>query len=267
MQGLKVGYFGQSHIQRLDLAMTVEEAIQQANPTLSSQQVRSICGKMLFTQSRSEKKIGVLSGGERSRVVLGKLLATSSHLLLLDEPTNHLDIESMEAFMDALEEFEGAVCIVTHSELLLERLATELIVFKETGQSHFVGTYDEFLDKGGWGDEVKLQSKPENSYKDVKRLKAELVNERAKKLKPHQSRLQEVEAHIMKLEKELECSNAALLKASMEQKGELIALHSKAIKEAASQIETLFIELEQSHSLAEAIKSEYQTKFDALDRE
>jgi len=149
-----IGYFGQTHIDRLSPQHTIEDEISSGNPKLNLTEVRALAGLMMFSGDKAEKPISVLSGGERSRVLLGKILATPCNLLLLDEPTHHLDMESIEALIDALEEFEGAVVLVTHSELILRRLPLDkVLVCHEGSQKLFLGTYDDFLEKGGWGDE------------------------------------------------------------------------------------------------------------------
>lgn len=154
----KIGYFGQTHISRLPADLSIEEVIAQANPRLSYHQVRSICGQMLFAQDAAKKKISCLSGGEKSRVLLGKIIASETNLLLLDEPTHHLDIESIEALLEAIETFEGSVILVTHSEEILERIETDfLIVTEKNKQKIVLGTYSEFLEKGGWKEEEELK--------------------------------------------------------------------------------------------------------------
>ncbi len=151
-----IGYFGQTHIQRLHKELTIEEEIAEANTTLNFSSVKRICGLMMFSGDTSKKPISVLSGGEKSRVLLGKILARPCNLLLLDEPTHHLDIESIEALIDALEDFNGAVIIVTHSELILKRLQLHKLVICHAGrQEFFLGSYEEFLEKRGWEEEEK----------------------------------------------------------------------------------------------------------------
>ncbi|CDR35225.1 ABC-F family ATP-binding cassette domain-containing protein [Criblamydia sequanensis] len=151
---LSIGYFGQTNIDRLHPKHTIEEEIAAANPKLSLTQVKGICGLMMFSGDKSCKTNSVLSGGEKSRVLLGKILATPSNLLLLDEPTHHLDMESIEALIDAIEDFDGAVIMVSHSELILKRMALDkIIVCHEGRQELFLGTYEEFLSKKGWGEE------------------------------------------------------------------------------------------------------------------
>lgn len=163
---LKIGYFGQTHVDRLQASHTIEEEIALANPSLNFTEIKAIAGNMMFSGDLSEKKISILSGGEKSRVLLGKIIASPCNLLLLDEPTHHLDIESIEALIDALEDFEGSLVIVTHSELILRRLKLDKIIICEEGkQTLFLGDYDTFLEKLGWQDEKK-ESKPKEQTSD-----------------------------------------------------------------------------------------------------
>ena len=105
---------------------------------------------MMFSNEAVYKKINVLSGGEKSRVMLAKILLTPSNLLLLDEPTNHFDIESCESLMEAIQNFTGAVLMVTHNEYFLNNIANKLIVFDGGKTFYFNGTYKQFLDDVGW---------------------------------------------------------------------------------------------------------------------
>ena len=106
-ENLKTAYFGQTNIDRLDPDNTVQEEVLSANGELSPNVVRNICGAMLFEGGAALKKVSVLSGGEKSRVLLGKLLVSPANLLLLDEPTNHLDMESIDSLVEAIEVFEN----------------------------------------------------------------------------------------------------------------------------------------------------------------
>ncbi|MDP2599345.1 MAG: ABC-F family ATP-binding cassette domain-containing protein [Deltaproteobacteria bacterium] len=152
-QHMKLGYFGQTNIDRLHKNQTVEEEISSANHSLNRTAVRTLCGVMMFSGDTAEKKVSVLSGGEKSRVLLGKILAAPANLLFLDEPTNHLDMQSIEALIEAIEDFEGAVVIVTHSEMILRALATRLVLFQHGNAEVFNGGYDDFLKKIGWEEE------------------------------------------------------------------------------------------------------------------
>ncbi len=147
---ISVGHFGQTNIERLYPGNTIQDEVTSSNPDLSFSQVRKICGTMMFEGDLANKKISVLSGGEKSRVMLGKILAHKSNILLLDEPTNHLDMESIESLTSEVQNFEGSVIFVTHSELMLRAIANKLIIFHKGIAELFDGTYDEFLEKIGW---------------------------------------------------------------------------------------------------------------------
>jgi ATP-binding cassette subfamily F protein 3 len=198
----RIGYFGQTHVDRLDGKHMIEEEIALANPYLNYTEIKGIAGAMMFSGTLSAKKISVLSGGERSRVLLGKIVAKPCNLLLLDEPTHHLDIESIEALIDALEDFGGSVVMVTHSELILRRLALDKIVLcEEAQQTVFLGNYDEFLEKVGW-DEKKKPAPPKSSQPNVRKERAEEVARRAAVIKPIEKQIHETEQQIMALEEQ-----------------------------------------------------------------
>jgi len=150
----RMGYYQQTNRKDLDPKRTIVEEITASNTVLSFSGVRAICGAMMFPGEAAKKKIEVLSGGEQSRVLLGQVLASSSNLLLLDEPSNHLDMQSIEALTEEISEFPGGTMIVTHNEDMLKALATKLIVFRDGKAEMFIGTYQEFLDKIGWDDQV-----------------------------------------------------------------------------------------------------------------
>ena len=149
----KIGYFGQMNIGRLDPENTIAKEVESANTEATYGDVRRICSNMLFSGSLADKKISVLSGGEKSRVMLGKILLQKANLLLLDEPTNHFDMESCEALLEAILNFKGAVMMVTHDEFFLHEVANKLIVFDGGKTFVFTGTYKEFLKKVGWQDQ------------------------------------------------------------------------------------------------------------------
>ncbi|MCL5062526.1 MAG: ABC-F family ATP-binding cassette domain-containing protein [Nitrospiraceae bacterium] len=248
---LKLAYFGQTNIQRLDSQKTVEEEILDTLPEYNRRAARNICGIMMFEGDKALKKISVLSGGEKSRVLLGKLLVSPANLLLLDEPTNHLDMESIDSLLEAIDAFEGAVMIVTHSEMILHAIATRLIVFDDGKVSVFEGTYQDFLGRVGWKNEnngavgrqaISEQSKNTNK-KDMRRMRAELINSRSRILGALQKRIAEVEETIMQLEGQIEKDTQALLDASVKGSGESINTLSKSIHESKARIDTLFDEL------------------------
>ena len=149
-------YYEQANTADLNDELTVEDEISLGRPFLDKSRLRGICGAMMFSGDDAEKKIKVLSGGERSRVLLGKLLVAPSNILFLDEPTHHLDIESCQAMMDAVRDFEGAALVVAHDEHFLNEVATKLIVFKNDRVFFYPGNYREFLERIGWEDDENM---------------------------------------------------------------------------------------------------------------
>jgi ATP-binding cassette subfamily F protein 3 len=149
---VKMGYFGQMNIDRLNPKHSVYEELQEVDSTIPISDVRRTCSHVMFSGDSAHKKVKVLSGGERSRVMLGKILLQPVNMLFLDEPTNHLDMESAEALMHAVKEFEGAVVMVTHDEFFLKKVANKLIVYDEGKVFTFDGPYKDFLKKVGWKD-------------------------------------------------------------------------------------------------------------------
>ena len=178
----EIGYFGQTNIQTLNPNNTIEEELRTINPSLPRPTLLATAGRMMFSGDDSQKRINVLSGGEKSRVSLGKILLTPCNLLVLDEPTNHLDMESCEALMEALENFEGASIIVSHNEYLLNNIANKLIVFDNDETFLFDGNYKDFLAKIGWKNEEKVEKSKETKEKTIIKQKPKFNRKEKEKL-------------------------------------------------------------------------------------
>ena len=243
---LRIGYFGQTNIDRLDPSQTVFHEISKANPLLPITEVHGICGLMMFSGSKADKRTSILSGGEKSRVLLGKIVATPCNLLLLDEPTHHLDMESIEALLQALDAFEGSIILVTHSEHILERYQpNKILLFHEGEQSFFLGNYEEFLEKKGWPEE-KAASKPkkELTFQQEKQVRAERVRARAQVLKPIEAAIQSTEQEITLLEREQHEETEALIEASQMNDSIRIQVLSKSLSSRLARIESLYATLD-----------------------
>ncbi len=147
------GYFGQTNKLNLDENKTVAGEIRSADPNCTENKARTIAGGLMFSGDSALKKVKVLSGGEKSRVLLGKILVQPCQLLYLDEPTNHLDMQSCDSLIEAIDNFEGSVVMVTHDENHLRSVATKLVVFDNDTIMVYPGGYDDFLRDVGWSDE------------------------------------------------------------------------------------------------------------------
>ncbi len=268
--GVERGYFEQTNVQTLNPSFTVEEELLHAHPDTDRQIARNICGAMMFEQDAALKKISVLSGGEKARVMLGKLLIKPLNLLLLDEPSNHLDIEACDAFVAALNQFDGAVVLVTHNEMFLHALANRLVVFKTQGIEVFEGSYQEFLEKEGWEEEGPVATRkpkaPALSKKALKKRKSELVAEKSKQLSPLKKAVARLEDQIEDLEIQVAEVNQALLAASQNQDGSQIQALSKTLSGLEIQIEQLFERLEEKSERADALEKKFNNRLSELER-
>ena len=197
-------HFGQTNINHLNQNNTIMDEIYSVNHKLPEAVIRTICGIMMFSGDNAKKKISLLSGGEKSRVMLGKIIAQDVNLLFLDEPTNHLDIDSIDALTQAIKAFKGSCMIVTHSEELLRAVCDRLIVFTNEGADYFNGTYDEFLEKIGWEDddtmEKKKTVKSKRNKKEIKKLRAAIVTEKSKATTPIKNQIKELEELLLTIE-------------------------------------------------------------------
>ena len=274
------GHFGQTNVLRLDLSNTIEQEVTAANPKLSPTQIRGICGAMLFTGDDAKKKISVLSGGERARVLLGKILARPSNVLFLDEPTNHLDMESIEILMDELQNYPGAVVVVTHSERMLKRLTKNLVVFKEGGAEYFNGGYEDFLRRVGWEEEgegpsghhqlgYELKPQKQNhklSRKEYKKLRSQLVKDRSDTLKPLKKKVEEVEAKILDLETKKEDLSKKLIQISQKGGSSEAAGISQELGEIEGELEIFYEDFERFSTELVDTEEDFDVQLEELDK-
>ena len=222
---------------------------------------------MMFSGDSALKKIKVLSGGEKCRTLLGKLLVMPTNILLLDEPTHHLDMQSCEAMMDAIDNFNGAVLMVTHNEHILHRVANKLIVFHHDRIFFFHGTYSQFLEQIGWDDEdsTKQKKKPSKqegtktlNKKDQRKIRAEFNAMRSKALAPLEKKIKGIETNIEKAERQLQIDTESLIKASHAQDGAAITKLSKSSKQLQNHIDTLYEDLEITNEMYNQNKIEFE---------
>ena len=273
---LQINYFGQTNINRLNLDNTVEEEIASAIEEVSQKsRARGLAGLMMFSGDAALKKVKVLSGGERSRVLLGKILASACNMLLLDEPTNHLDMESIESLIDALEDYEGTALVVTHDEELLHAFANRLVVFDGGTCRIFEGTYADFLEKVGWVSEKKpggansanikvsnidVKGDSDNaapSAKEDRKARADYIAERSKVIKPLEKKLAKIEEDIAKAEAlggELE---AKLVAASESGDGNAITAIAKDMDDNKKSVDSLYEDWEKTSAELESAKDRY----------
>ena len=246
----RVAYYAQTNTIHLNQDLTVEEELM--NTGCGRQRARDICGTMMFEKDNALKKIGVLSGGEKSRVLLGKILASPANLLLLDEPTNHLDMDSCDSFLDAVQRFEGTVVLVTHNEMFLHALANRLLVFQSKGVRLFEGGYADFLERIGWEDEAETGANQPSAggmakavnKKDLRKRRADIMARKSRDIAPLKKKIAEIEKRIMTGEDRTQQLNMELVQASETGEGQRIARLSREFSEVQREIESLYDDLD-----------------------
>ncbi|MBW6488297.1 ATP-binding cassette domain-containing protein [Sulfurimonas sp.] len=256
-------HFGQTNIARLHPNSSVLDEIHSANTKLSAQNIRSIAGSMMFSGDSADKKVSLLSGGEKSRVMLGQILARDVNLLFLDEPTNHLDMDSIEALTVAIQNFKGSVIVVTHSEELLRRTCDRLIIFTKNGAEYFDGGYDLFLEKMGWEEEEneeKGKQKPKTNFKNSKKAKADLIRDKNKLISPMRKKIDKLEASIIKSEETLASHQKKLLEATTKGDSFKIIEFSKLVSLEQKEVEKMFELLEILQNEFDEITNDYDKK-------
>ena len=259
---VKINYFGQTNINRLNLDNTVEEEIQSALKDFTRGKARTLAGLMMFSGDAAMKKIRVLSGGERSRVLLAKILATECNCLLLDEPTNHLDMDSIESLLEALETFSGTAIVVSHDEALLHAFAQRLVVFDGGECFVFNGTYKEFLETVGWKEEKEIseftpEKKQTHKPKEDRKARADYVAMRSKLLKPLEQKIKKLEEAIQTSENLAKQLEERLVTLSQENDAIGITETAKKLDIERNKADSLFCEWEQVSEELESIKEKY----------
>jgi len=224
---------------------------------------------MMFSGDLAKKKIKVLSGGERARVLLGKLLVKPSNLLLLDEPTNHLDQESVESLTLELQNYPGAVVIVTHSESMLKDVAKKLIIFHHDKVEYFQGPYEDFLLKIGWDEEIPAEIPMKNSNRpsrqEMKRMRSELIIDRGRELNPLKKKMEVLEKEIIKLEDEQGEIEKSLIDLASTNDSKKIQEKSQRLGVIKKRIDEAFEELSSVTNTHDEIFIRYEEKLKDLD--
>ncbi|MBV1931206.1 MAG: ATP-binding cassette domain-containing protein [Porticoccaceae bacterium] len=204
-RNLCVGYFDQQQLEALDLQATPLLHIQRLAPKHTEQELRDFLGRFGFAGERARAPVGPLSGGEKTRLALALLVWQKPNLLLLDEPTNHLDVDMREALVIALQEFSGAVVVVSHDRHLLRTVVDELYLVQNRKVAPFAGDLDDYqrLQLEGFGDQESsgnFTGEPlaQNTGKDDRQQRKRLEAEFRQQMAPVRKQLQSLEKQIEK---------------------------------------------------------------------
>ena len=202
-------YYAQHQADTLDPKKTVLESMDALSHNLLRTQVRTILGSFLFSGDDVNKKVSILSGGERSRLSLARMLASPSSLLLLDEPTNHLDMRSCEVLSAALADYEGTLCVISHDRYFLDGFVNKVWEVRQGSVREYIGNYSEYESSKAHEHEIEFSSPAISTRKisisshqqahERKRIEAENRNLKHQTLKPLRSNLKKIETQLEKV--------------------------------------------------------------------
>lgn len=250
---VEIGYYDQAH-QVLHAEKTIFEELQDDYPSMTNTEIRNILAAFLFTDDDVFKQISKLSGGERGRVSLAKLMLSDANFLILDEPTNHLDIDSKEILERAVNHFEGTVLYVSHDRYFINRTATRILDLTQKQLVNYIGNYDYYLEKKEANEQAQLTTPVEpatdtadNGASDSKLTWQQQKEEQAR-LRKKQNALNKVEKEISELEAKNESLDEQL---SDPKNGTDIALLQKLASEKEANDERLLTLMEEWENLAE----------------
>jgi ATP-binding cassette subfamily F protein 3 len=253
--GVELAFFAQHVVEALDPSDTVLSSLQRAaHQEVKPQEILDLAGSLLFSGDDVKKRISVLSGGEKSRVALGRVLLQKAPCLILDEPTNHLDFQTVEALTLALQKFPGTILVVSHDRGFIRRVGTKILEVRSGGLRLYPGSYDEYV----WSLQQYMQeqdSTPVSSAKAPKQEENKGPNLREirknldKELRQKEKKLVECESEMAKVEKESADLNAAMTLAfpTKEQITRLAELGTRA-----QELETLWLELSEAKERLQA---------------
>ncbi len=269
--GVRLDYYAQHQLDVLDVNSTVYAEARRAAEDATVPMVRKVLGGFGFSGHSVDKKIGVLSGGERARVALSRMVLRAPNVLLLDEPTNHLDLTSREVLEDALSNFGGTVVIVSHDRYFINAVATRILEVQPGGLvTAYLGDYDAYLYRKAGGDpaviemllrgeepaekdEKPVESVGENREQEKRRKRddAERRNDLNKRAKPLRDRLTQLELEIARYEARLQAITQAQMDPALYEDGAKVQALSieqaelqKSVNEAMAKWEDVALRIE-----------------------
>lgn len=249
--GVKIGYFSQDNAETLKGSASVLETVESEAPLELIPKIRDMLGAFLFCGDDVHKSLDVLSGGEKARVALLKLLLRPVNFLILDEPTNHLDMHSKDVLLDALKDFGGTVIFVSHDRGFIENLSTRVLELKPGQFRLFPGDYKYYMERlereangeFSQNDELKSAAQPEKNSQKEEKTETKRSWEEQKKLESEKRRaeknVKKLEEQILKLEEEKSSQEAQMAKPEVYSNGEKAKAVQKKIDELAEKLEEL----------------------------
>jgi ATP-binding cassette subfamily F protein 3 len=262
-------YFAQYYIESLNPQNTVVEELRQVAPDEPEQRLRGLLGAFLFSGDDVLKKVAVLSGGEKTRLAIAKMLTRPANFILMDEPTNHLDIPSREILTDALEAYTGTICFITHDRTLIREVANKIIEIRDCTLNIFPGNYDDFLYKNDpvvreieVPPSLKIKAPPasEARYKQRQKkvIEGELRNQHYQKITPVKKRIGEIEKEVARLTARQAEIEALFADPDHYKNGDKVADTNREYVVTKEKIRSLTTEWDRLTAEAEKIEADYE---------
>ncbi len=266
---VQLSYFGQHQAQELSPTLSALETMALSGADLSITRMRSLLGAFLLKGEEVDKKVAVLSGGEKSRLALAKMIARPANLMLLDEPTNHLDISSQEVLQEAMAQYDGCIIVVSHNRYFLDSFINKVLLVKDGQVALYEGNVTEYLRKAALEDEEKKSPAPETiasadasgvehsreSKKEKRQQEAQERKERGRKLAPWKKKEEEAERQVASLEVRKEELEVLMADPELYSDEEAWARTSKEYEQCKSHLERWYSQWEEAQEEIEAIEA------------
>ena len=264
-----VSYFGQHQARELAPDYTVLETLSHATEALTVTQLRSLLGAFLFRGDDVDKKVRVLSGGEKSRLALARMIATPANLLIMDEPTNHLDMTSQDVLQEALAQYDGAIIIVSHNRFFLDQFGKRVLEIKNHQANLHEGTVSDYLEWvqgqrlekpaiGKPADQAVKPVKNQQKSKGKRQDEARLRQEKSRFLTPHKKVVATEEKEIETKEKRKAELEQALADPELYKDQDAFAEKNKAYQEVERHLRRHYQRWEQAQEKIEEIENQLE---------